>query len=501
MRRSITQVAKVFSIFVLSMIIGCEQGRYGGAASQAASGPDYLQISKNYADTLIEHGRDKYGTQHSPLFISALDCNSLSMLEIEGKPKRMSGIRNGDRMLKGANPMHDQDMYQLLYALSELTGDKRYAKEADKALKWFFDNCQSPTTGLMTWGEHIGWGFETETITYARGDNHEFFGSWVLWDRCFKLAPKACENFARGLWEHQIHDHETGDFSRHASWKEHRTGPHNGYPRHGGFYIATWGNAYEHTKDPLFLKAIETLVDHYNNNSSPYTGAIPCSTNPGRITIMWPESNLSLAVDLWETARKVPDRLAEKMRKRALKTDVIYLRLEHDFSPDGKGFVAGANVHTLERLTEGPWTDTDIWATAYGKSTDAQVAMLCYLRYKQVGNEGFHRLVVDSAARYLDTSPNMDITLFPGSLGNAIFLMLASHELSGDKRYLDRADYFARQALEVFFDEGCPLPKASSEDNQYETITGSDDLMASMVKLWAAKNRPGAAVPIEYNNR
>ena len=500
MRQSITRVAAVFGIFVLSTIIGCEQGQYGGPA-KGGVGPNYLKTVRKYADTMLEQGRDRYGPQHSPLFASALDRSTLSMLQIEGKPERMQGIRNGDRALKGSNPMHDQDLYQVLYALTEITGDKRYAKEADKALKWFFENCQSPTTNLLTWGEHISWGFETETLSYPRGDNHEFYGAWVLWPRSFELAPQACERYALGLWEHQIDDHETGDFSRHASWKEHRTGIHNGYPRHGGFYIAAWGYAYQRTKNPVFLKAIETLVDHYNNNSSPYTGAIPCSTNPGRITIMWPESNLSLAVDLWDVAEKVPPRLGEKMRARAQKTDEIYLSLKHEFGPEGRGFVAGANVHTLERLTEGAWTDTDVWAMAYGKGTDADVAMLCHLRYNQVKYDGYKKLVLAAANRYLTSEPNLDGVLYPEPLANAILLMLACHELTGSEAYLDRADYFAEQAMRIFFDDTSPLPKAGSIYNHYESMTGGDDLLSALLKLWAARNRPGTKLPIIFNSR
>jgi hypothetical protein len=145
---------------------------------------------------------------------------------------------------------------------------------------------------------------------------------------------------------------------------------------------------------------------------------------------MWPESNLSLAVDLWDAAEKVPEKLAQKMRQRAFKTDRVYLSLSHDFSPSGKGFVAGANVHTLQRRTEGPWTDTAIWATGYGKATDAQIAMLCYLRYQQNKTDGYKKLVIDAASRYLYTEPNVGITLYPGSMAEAIFLMLAAHRLT-----------------------------------------------------------------------
>lgn len=460
--------------------------------------PDYLQIVKSYADALLEHGRDTYGAAHSPLIASALDRKSLSL--IEQKLGRMEGIRNGDRSLYGANVMHDQDLYQLLYALTDVTGDKKYAREADKALKWFFENCQSPETGLMAWGEHIGWGFKTEDLAFARGDNHEFFVPWVMWDKSFELAPKAGVRFAQGLWDHQIHEH-SGEFSRHAGWREHRTGTKNEYPRHGGFYIAAWAKAYEVSKDPTFLTAIETLIDYYEKNSNRQTGAIPCSTNPGRLHIIWPESNLSLAVDLWDAAEKVTPALARKMRQRALKTDKVYLNLAHDFGPKGKGFVAGAYIHTLQRLTEGPWTDTAIWATGYGKSTDAQVAMLCYLRYQQVKTDGYKKLVLDAASRYLYTEPDTGITLYPGSMTEAVFLMLASYELTGQRYYMERADYFAQQAIEIFLDDSSPLPKASSAHDHYETITGGDDLMMALLKLWVAKNQPAKKPRLIYEHR
>jgi len=475
------------------------------AAEKYTSGPattrnwdNYLELVKAYADTLLEHGRDKYGSVHSPLIASTLDRRTLSLPG--ERPPNIKGIRNGDRATTGSNVFHDQDLYQILYALSKITGDARYAKQADKTLKWFFEHCQSPVTGLMAWGEHLSWGFKEDKVA-GRGDGpHEFYGPWVLWERSFVLAPQACTKFARGLWDHQIHEH-SGEFSRHAKWASHGTGVGNGYPRHGGFYIATWAYAYQKTKDPVYLKAIETVVDHFERTSSKETGAIPCCTTPSRINIMWPESNLSLAVDLWDGAGKVPKALAQKMRQRAFKTDKVYLSLAHDFSPPGKGFVAGADVHTLQRLTSGPWTDTAVWATGYGKATDAQVAMLCFLRYQQVKMPGYKKLVLDAASRYLYTEPDLSITLYPGSMADAIFLMLACYKLTGMEYYLERADHFAQQAVKIFFDGTCPLPKASSKHEHYETITGADDLMMALLELWVLENQPDLELNLVYDHR
>jgi len=141
--------------------------------------------------------------------------------------------------------MHDQNLYQVLYGLTRATGERKYADEADKALSYFLTNCQSSVTGLLPWGEHLCWGFENDDRS---GWIHEFFRPWKLWDRCYALDKPACVRFARGLWDHQIGDKKTGGFSRHAAYQRH--GPATGmdFPCHGGYYIATWAEAYGRTK-------------------------------------------------------------------------------------------------------------------------------------------------------------------------------------------------------------------------------------------------------------
>ena len=458
---------------------------------------DYLKIVQAYADTMIERGRDTYGLQHSPLFAAALNRRRL----MPGLFPDISGIRNGDRCTTAANPMHDQNLYQILYALTKITEEETYAAEADKTLTFFFENCQSPATGLLAWGEHMGWDFTDK----VRGNTHEFFRPWVLWERCLQLAPDAIAVFARGLWDHQIHNQKTGEFSRHADWAGHGTGGKNEYPRHGGFYVTTWAKAYRESQEPVYSKAVETLVDMYNRLSSEQTGAIPCSSNPGRARIMWPESNLSLAVDLTDAALVFPESLRTKMLTRAESTDKVYLSLNHDFRPDGIGFVAGADIHTLATFTQGDWTHTQLWATGYGKATDAQIANLCYLRYGQLtdgpAKTGYRKLIVQCANRYLDSVPDLTRTVYPGPMGDVIFHLLAANEITGDRKYLDRADAFARFAVKSFLTEGSALPRASSQHDHYEAITRGDTMMMALLKLWQVQNKPDLSIDLIYTDR
>lgn len=111
----------------------------------------YSSAVKCYAQMMIEQGRDVYGDEHSPLFASSLDRATMKPDTAIASVK-IPGVRKTDRSLAGANMIHDIGLYQILYDLTNATGDLQYAVEADKALEYFFNNCQISETGLMCWG-------------------------------------------------------------------------------------------------------------------------------------------------------------------------------------------------------------------------------------------------------------------------------------------------------------------------------------------------------------
>jgi len=468
------------------------------AVGAESDGDDYLRVVRSYADAMIAHGRDIYGPTHSPLFAATLDRKTLR-LPTEAPPS-VPGIRGTDRTTSGANPMHDLNLYQVLYALTKITGQTRYAAAADQALKWFFEHCQSPSTGLFAWGEHLGWDFHTEAVLTGR-DNHEFYRPWVLWDRLFELARGPCTAFAVGLWEHQIADRQAGLYSRHAAYARHGPSAGSEFPRHGGFYIATWAATYAHTKDPRMLQAIEVLVDSFERRRNKSTGVLPAASKSPDMA--WPPSELSLAIDLWEGAARVPSDLSGKMRTCASHTDRVFLKLPHDLGSSGKGFVWACSASKLDPGdpgAKGHRSHTDTWATGYGEGTDAQVALCCLLRYRQVGLDGYRQLVLSAAERYLNRHPDASAVLYPGALAEAIALLLGVYQVTREAKYLERADAFGRKAVRVFF-EGSPLPRASSRHEHYEAITRGDTLAMALLDLWAARSRPDLDLGFVWSDR
>jgi hypothetical protein len=448
--------------------------------------PDYLAIVKAYADAMIQHGQDTYGKVHSPLFVEELDRKTMRLSEGDDAKKVAAitrdewGIRPHDRMLGGCNPQHCLNLYQVLFQLTEITGRKHYAEEADRSLKYFLKHCQSLPTGLFWWGEHAGWDLRTEKpLEKSAGNTHEFYRPWILWPRCWQLADKACERFARGLWEHQIGDHKTGDYSRHASIALHGPGTEAPYARHGGFYIETWSTAYKKTQDKVSLIAIESVLDGLERARLQEGGMVVSGSKQKGVRALY---SVSLAVSLEKAARNVPLDLAQKLRKAALANDEAFAKAHRPIS---------------ESAVQPPAN----WSNAYGNAGPAAAANTCMLRYRQVPSDAYRQFVLQTAESYRNAVIDLTNPVWPGTLGNVVLLMLNAHELTSDDQYLQVADRFARRGVELFLNDGCPLPKASHIHNHYEAVTNGDTLMLSLLQLWLVQNGLESKGPLVFTDR
>ena len=84
---------------------------------------------------------------------------------------------------------------------------------------------------------------------------------------------------------------------------------------------------------------------------------------------------------------------------------------------------------------------------------------------------------------------------------DVIFHLLAAYEQSGEAKYLDRADHFARLGVRTFLGDGSPLPRASSRHDHYEAITRGDTLMMALLRLWQVQHRPKLKLRLVYSDR
>ena len=430
--------------------------------------PSFPDVVRRYADAMLKHGRDTYGEQKSGLLLSALDRTTLKPLIV--RPTPPGGIRRADRAglpwrrLVGANPQLDQNLLRILYTLSEITGDKRYSRAADHELEWFFKNTQSPVTGLLPWGEHMSWHVMLDKPISSGTDlTHEFSRPWVLWDKSFELAPEASKRFALGIWNHQVANHKTGAFDRHAPYDKH--GPKDGrdFPRHGGFYIHTWAYAYKYTKDETFLRAIETVLARFERKRYDKNGLIHATIGP---------------LDVETAASMVPEPLALRLRKFAETEDQLILK----------------DLHKKYGRPDGTLTFKPTWQAGYASGVTADWAMFSLARYQQIQKKAFRDLVIAVADAYVDTLPDEDVDVWPMSFSHVISAQVAAYNFTKRNIYLEQAQRFARMAVDIFWQDN-PLPRASFKTGHYETITGADSLALALLEVHAATNKIKTVIP------
>lgn len=455
---------------------------------------EYFVMVKKYVEFMIVNGRDRYGKVHSPLFATTLDRQTGNAFK-SNPPTAPKGIRDRDRTYRGANPSNQSGLYSLMYRMSQITGDHRYAEEADKGVEWFFKNCQIPATNFMAWGEHMGWDFFKERPIYWKLQFwlHELKG-YGHWNKAWDLAPDEVKKFAMGLWDHQIYAREgekAGEFSRHANSLIHFPFWGKGFPSHGGIYIEVWARAWQETGNEEFLRAIYTLLNYFDNNTSPQSGAIRYATKfPEHYSL---GHNMGLAGSLYKTMGLVPDSMAIRMKVMADRTDSLYLSFDHDPTENGKGFLKSAHVHTLEpgeyRSEHlGGRFRTRMWNSGYGGGNHIGSANNCLERYRQTGIEDYKDLFLTCAETYYNAVPPEQNILYPKNYSGAMGMMRNAYKITGERRFLDRAFEYAELSIEAIMDKTSPLPKASNQNEHYEAITGANGLMSNLLGLWEEVN-------------
>ncbi|XOV93450.1 MAG: hypothetical protein ACFHWX_01815 [Bacteroidota bacterium] len=485
-----TFLSFIFVLGYLATISGCSEKQ------PVEAEPQFLSFVKNYADAMITQGRDHYGVEQSPLFASALDRKTLELGESFDTIK-IDGVRKTDRALTGANMIHDVELFEMLYSLSEVSGDGKYSLEADKAINFFFNTCQSETTDFYCWGEHLYWDFQTDDCGLGL-DYHET-SVWPYWDKAYDAAPDAVWRFTLAEWDHQINDKRTGDFSRHAGYTEHKTFSGFDFPRYAGQLMERWTYSYSRPENenrprrkelPHFIEVMfSRMKDNMAQSKSGLLIAGRASQGDHN-QVVWLTSNLELARCLEVAAPIMESALAQEMREFAIKQDQDFLKAPHKLDSAGGGFAVTLHADTgLPRVRSMNQPYSSTWSSGYGYGTHAGVANILFGRVGQLKNlhpqitSRYREMILKVGEKYLDSEPDTSWLLKPNEFAQVIELMLNCAALSGDSKFLDRASFFAKMGISLFFDEDSPLPKASNQNDHYESITGGPSFMYQLLKL------------------
>ncbi|MDS0223046.1 hypothetical protein NDI54_17000 [Haloarcula sp. S1AR25-5A] len=171
------------------------------------SAGDLVDAVQAHVDTVLEHARDDYGDESTPLLVDALDATTLSGVEYDGRD-----VADGHL----SNFALQQSFLRALLALSEVTGEKRYRSRAETLVSWMFENA-SDDTGLLYWGGHAAYDLDADDIVVGKSD-HELKFEYPFYKFCYEVAPEATREFVSAFWNAHVLDWTTLDFNRHGAW-------------------------------------------------------------------------------------------------------------------------------------------------------------------------------------------------------------------------------------------------------------------------------------------
>jgi len=350
---------------------------------------DFLKAATDFADCMIEYGRDRYGQVHSPLFSNILTrqekprttpyprfarlaknrqagwdkklrewtgpkCgyyyfHKFDFNKVLNYPKGLGGEGPHKVTLYGCDPYEDRQLYYMLIDLTRITGQPRYKAEALKALKWWFANTQGPS-GLYPWGEHLGWDLVNDCPTYFAGESKHLYAA------CYHeikdtvpflevMTEAQLTKYAVGIWESHFWDKTRAIYCRHGDYqgKDDRKGSLLGFPAHLGAYMRVWTAAYLRTKDPAVRKRmggmLNTVLDAQIARAKKY-GFVPFTfeadvkgKSPGKSA---PGQSIRLAhhaMELSSVMRTADAPIADKMVTLAKLHGVDAKTMKHSAKP------------------------------------------------------------------------------------------------------------------------------------------------------------------------
>jgi pectate lyase len=181
------------------------------AAAPDSEGQPYLDAARAFADTVIEHGRDTYGQQKTPLLVDGLHAETLrpALWKCRGETWVLSNFAS------------QQPLVRLLDGLTELTGDEKYAQAAEDAARYALKHVVAPN-GLLYWGGHMAWDLDGEKPVGQYPDAHEMKGHQPYYRLMHRVDPAATRRLMETVWGSHILDWSRLDYNRHGSVKKPR---------------------------------------------------------------------------------------------------------------------------------------------------------------------------------------------------------------------------------------------------------------------------------------
>lgn len=173
---------------------------------------DRLGAVVAFAERVLRSGRDRYGRARgggdTPLFADGVH------------PRRGEHVRwrpEQGEPFPASNLANQQNLLRTLVALSQVSGDGRYAEAAEAALRYHFENLQD-SSGLLQWGGHRLIDLKSLRPQGNKGLVHELKDVLPYYELMFAVDSRAARRFVEGFWNAHVLDWGSLEISRHGEY-------------------------------------------------------------------------------------------------------------------------------------------------------------------------------------------------------------------------------------------------------------------------------------------
>lgn len=448
-------------------------------------------------DTLIEHGTDRYGLVHSPIWMSILDVD---LLESPRHPLSLDEDlrvqRRGRRAPGGSNLFLDQAMLRAAQRLSELSGASRFTEAARRYVAYYLGHFVDSQTGLIEWGPHNFVNAHDDAAVFLEGHYHEIHAWMPYWSFLHECCPAAVEREIEQIWLWHFNPRTT-QFGRHPE-----RGAGCSFAMTGGEFAAAFAFLHQTTGRPEWLeRALRTARVHWAVRD-PVTNLIPnqaewedrfdAYTTDTSIAGLWCGRLLTAAsvmgnAELLETALTELRAFARHQWRHTLRP---WGQLNLDGSPVRGPRVpipAGAPSGQISYACWAPRGALDLWPAYMLGYEFPQETALAYVRAARLTGDAEMRTTAERWAQ-LYAGEEAALRTRGGTYAQHYGLILSLFSelfvLTGDRQHLATAEAYARQAVELLFNG--KIFRGHPAKPYYEAADGVGFLCYGLIQLHEA---------------
>lgn len=401
---------------------------------------------------------------------------------------------NSDERSSGCEVSPEIWLYEIMYDLTAMTGEKKYEKIADSILSFMLEHLIHPETGVLVWGRHMVYDpvtgsfnvpnqyatNEQETATWDAvnepdwGDRYAMRSPFFI-HKMFELNYNSTHQHMISWLSACLQNAKDFTFSRHT-YLDGSGGASGNYMSMFNpiLYAFAWG--YHYTGDPQFVEGLDYLMDFverlcgYNENYV-FTQEIYYGGNRPRVA--WMSNQLAGAVYMTEVLPIVPPDIRERMERFIERTD------EYFYAEPERGKSSFTSLSYLRTGQVASW-GTPLSVTEF------------YQRWCQLPEGEFRDKMSDWILTWADKygfdsldSRLKSSEIIPWDYAREMGFFRVLYEQTGDEKYLDRALEMADFAIYDFWEMESLLPAMThAQKKWYESGWGSCEVAGEIWKAY-----------------